>query len=603
MEARAERWSIRSVGAAAGICAALLGAATAQVTQRVSLDSSGAQGNGGSAGWWISADGRCVVFLSDATNLVSGDTNGVQDVFLRDRQSGTTERVSLNSSGVQGNSSSSWPSMSGDCRFVVFVSQADNIVSGDTNGVQDVFVRDRQSGTSELVSLDSSGSQGNSDCYGSSISADGRYVAFWSLATNLVSGDTNGVDDIFVRDRQSGMTERVSLDSTGAQGNSGSYQPSISADGRFVAFESFASSLVSGDTNGTFDVFVRDRQSGTTERVSLDSSGAQGNSASYRPSISADGRFVAFESFASNLVSGDTNGVMDAFVRDRQSGTTQRVSLHSSGAQANFGCTEPSISANGRFVAFNSLASTLVSGDTNGTRDVFMHDLQSGATERVSLDSSGAQGNDGSGGSSISADGRYVFFSSYATNLASGDTNAVIDVFVRDRIASGFVSTCDPGSSGVSACPCSNQPSGSGRGCDNSLATGGAVLSASGLAYLASDSLVFTTSGERPTATSVVMQGSAELPAGIAFGQGVRCAGGSLRRMYAKTAAGGAISAPDFGAGDPSISARSASLGDPIQAGQARWYLVYYRDPIVLGGCPATSTFNATQGGRVDWSP
>jgi hypothetical protein len=161
---------------------------------------------------------------------------------------------------------------------------------------------------------------------------------------------------------------------------------------------------------------------------------------------------------------------------------------------------------------------------------------------------------------------------------------------------------CLPGASGVLACPCSNPPSGIGsRGCDNSSATGGAELSSAGAASLAGDTVVFTTSDERPTATSIVLQGNALISSGIAFGQGVRCAGGGLKRLYAKTASGGSITAPQTG--DPSVSARSAALGDPIAAGSNRWYSVYYRDPIVLGGCPATNTFNITQTQQITWAP
>jgi hypothetical protein len=166
----------------------------------------------------------------------------------------------------------------------------------------------------------------------------------------------------------------------------------------------------------------------------------------------------------------------------------------------------------------------------------------------------------------------------------------------------GFTSLCDPGVGGVIACPCGNLPGSPGRGCDNSSGTGGAILSASGVAYLSHDTLVFTTSGEKPTATSIVMQGNSLLANGVVFGQGVRCVGGTLKRLYTKTAVAGSITAPNFGAGDPAVSIRSATLGDPISAGQSRWYLVYYRDPIVLGGCPAANTFNATQTVRIDWS-
>ena len=398
------------------------------------------------------------------------------------------------------------------------------------------------------------------------------------------------------------VTELVSVATGGAQGNDTSTEASISADARFVAFWSDASNLVGGDTNGVEDVFVRDRQTGTTELVSVATGGTQGNARSRYPSISSDGRFVVFWSDASNLVAGDTNGSADVFVRDRLSGTTERVSLAAGGAQGNADSLGPSISASGRFVAFWSLATNLVAGDTNAWNDVFVRDRQSATTERVSVATGGAQGDFNSYDPSISADGRFVAFESGATNLVAGDTNGSFDVFLRDRATASFTSLCDPGLSGVIPCPCFNAPAGPRRGCDNSSTTGGASLSASGVADLAMDSVVFATSGEKPTATSVVLQGNALAASGIVYGQGVRCVGGSLKRLFVKSAVGGSITAPDVWFGDPTVSARSAAQGDVIQPGQSRWYLVYYRDPTVLGNCPATSTFNATQTGRVDWS-
>jgi hypothetical protein len=244
-----------------------------------------------------------------------------------------------------------------------------------------------------------------------------------------------------------------------------------------------------------------------------------------------------------------------------------------------------------------------VAADTNARRDIFVHDMKSGTNVLVSLDSAGAQGNANSTFPSISSDGRFVAFDSVATNLVPGDTNGYMDIFLRDLNAVGFTSLCHPGIAGVSACPCSNPPGVQGRGCNNSSGTGGAVLAASGIAYLSMDSLVFTTGGEKPTALSIVLQGTASLVTGAVFGQGVRCVAGTLKRLYAKTASAGSITAPEFGAGDPTVSARSASTGDVIQPGQSRWYAVYYRDPIVLGGCPAGSAFNATQTGEVEWLP
>jgi hypothetical protein len=594
----------------------LSGASLAQVTQRVSVDSSGGQGNNesGQLGTAISADGRFVVFASNASNLVPGDTNESWDIFVRDRQSGTTERVSVDSAGVEGNNTSQYPSISDDGRYVAFESMATNLVPGDMGVFADIFVRDRLTGVTERVSVDSGGVQGDSDSHNPSISADGRYVAFWSYATNLVPGDTNGYFDVFVHDRQSGATELVSVDSVGLQGNIGSYWPAISADGRYVAFMSNATNLVIGGTNGVWHIFVHDRQTGATELVSVDSGGIQANGNCYYSSISVDGRYVAFESLATNLVPEGTNGSQHIYVRDRQSGTLELVSVDSGGVQADNNSAYPSLSADGRFVAFWSQADNLVPGDTNQFGDTFVRDRQSGTTERVSISSSGIEESGDSWLPTISADGRYVSadcryvaFASWANNLVPGDTN-MEDVFVRDRLGgTSFTSLCDPGVGVVIGCPCSNAPSGAGRGCDNSASTGGAILSASGGTYLSSDSLTFTTSGEIPTAMSVLLQGTAVLPSGEVFGRGVRCAGGVIRKLFVKTASGGSITVPDFGGGDPSVSTRSASQGDVIQPGQSRWYLVRYRDP--NAACPASfsaipvHTSNATQTGQVSWSP
>ena len=585
----------------------LAGHAAAQVTSRVSVDSAGVQGNADVQfkNRCVSGDGRYVVFYGDASNLVPNDTNSAQDVFVRDLWLGITTLVSVDSAGVQGNYHSYWPTISADGRFVAFESRATNLVPGDTNGAYDIFVHDLQTGATTRASVDSSGAQANGNSYGfgCSLSADGRYVAFGSDATNLVPGDTNGIKDFFVRDLVAGTTERVSVDSAGVEANATTIEAELSADGRYVVYFSAASNLVPGDTNGVADVFLRDRAIGSTTRLSVDPAGVEGNGISRSPSMSADGRYVAYCSWATNLVPGDANSAADVFVLDRQSGTTTIASLDSSGVEGDSYSYYPSISADGRWVAFYSNATNLVPGDTNALPDVFVHDRHSGSTSRVSVDSGGAEGNGFSGWPVISGDGSIVAFMSDASNLVAGDSNAFRDVFVHERAASHFTSLCDPGVGGVSACPCANPPSGSGRGCDNSSATGGAVLTAGGVAYLALDSLVFTTSGEKPAATSILLQGDAAVPAGVAFGQGVRCAGGALKRLFVKTAVGGSVTAPDFGAGDPTISARSAALGDAIQAGQSRWYLVYYRDPTVLGGCPGSSTFNATQTGVVGWWP
>jgi hypothetical protein len=428
------------VAAAAGL---VVHPASAQTTERVSIDSLEAQANNISWGSSISADGRFVAFQSYATNLVAGDTNGVPDIFVRDRQTGETERVSVASLGAQANNQSVEHSISADGRFVAFRSLANNLVAGDTNANWDVFVRDRQTGETERVSVDSQEVQGNFGSAQPSISADGRFVAFWSGP--LVADDTNGVEDVFVRDRQTGETERVSLNIHDAQGTLGSNEPSISADGRFVAFKSSAANLVYSDTNRRDDVFVRDRQTGETERVSVDSLEAQLNGTSSGPSISADGRFVVFLFLDSN------NGSRDIFVRDRQTGETELVDVNSQEVPANLDSGGSSISADGRFVAFSSYATNLVTGDTNSVDDAFVRDRQTGETVRVSIDSLGAQANSASGGSSISADGRFVAFTSYASNLVAGDTNDTWDVFVRGDILTTIALSASPSMGGTTA--------------------------------------------------------------------------------------------------------------------------------------------------------
>jgi archaellum component FlaF (FlaF/FlaG flagellin family) len=363
---------------------------------RVSVDSAGNQAIGFSGGSSISGDGRFVVFSSDANNLVPGDTNATVDIFVRDLLTNITTRVSVDSAGNQGNGYSGYSSISADGRFVAFVSFASNLVPGDTNNSEDVFVRDFSSNTTTRVSVDSAGNQGNNFSDLPSISANGQKVAFSSRASNLVPGDTNDRRDIFVRDLSTNTTTLISTSSNGDRANSSSSGSSISADGRFVAFVSSATNLVPGDTNNRDDMFVRDLLTNTTTRVSISSTGNQGNQESSTPFISADGRFVTFSSDASNLVPGDTNNNGDIFVRDLSSNTTTRVSVDSAGNQGNGFSNSSFISADGRFVAFSSTASNLVPRDTNNTSDIFVVDLTNapGVINTPSNNINGTPGND-----------------------------------------------------------------------------------------------------------------------------------------------------------------------------------------------------------------
>jgi Tol biopolymer transport system component len=416
------------------------GLSQAPSTSRVSVDSAGAQANGRSDGRLaISRDGRFVAFGSSAANLVPGDTNGRSDVFVRDRQSGTTTRVSVDGAGAQANEQSWRPAISADGRLVAFASLASNLVAGDTNGAADIFLHDRLTGATARVSVASDGAQGSGESNEPSLSADGRSVAFTSHSSNLVPGDTNRWEDVFVHDRATRATRRVSVGSAGIQGNSFSLEPSISGNGRFIAFRSGASNLVPGDTNRGHDVFIHDLQSQSTTRVSISNEGAQASCGrvyespcSWEPSLSADGRLVAFTAGAPNLVARDTNEDDDVFVRDRLGGTTMRVSVSSGGAQADSASYGAAISAEGRFVAFTSGASNLVVGQTNHSEDIFVHDIATGSTAPASVSSTGEWANGGSFWAASSGGSRAVAFVSHASNLVAGDTNGFTDVFVRD---------------------------------------------------------------------------------------------------------------------------------------------------------------------------
>ncbi|MBK6727575.1 MAG: PD40 domain-containing protein [Xanthomonadales bacterium] len=391
----------------------------------------------------MSANGRFVAFDSAASNLVVSDLNKSWDVFVHDRQTHQTTRVSIASDGREANTdtrnqSERAPAISADGRYVAFRSSADNLVAADTNKSFDVFVHDRQTAQTTRVSLGSGGIEGDDHSSFFSdiaISADGRYVAFESGATNWIAPDTNG-NDIYRHDRQTGTTLRISESSTGVQANQGCLGPAMSADGRYIAFRSYADNLVTGDTNTLQDVFVRDVQAGTTIRASIGQGGVEGNDDTTDDvAISGNGRVVAWVSGASNLVANDNNNRADVFVRDLDAGTTTRVSIDSAGVEANDFTAQPALSFDGRFVAFWSQASNLVSGDGNDW-DVFVHDRSTGVTRLMSVGVGGA----GAGGlvPTLSGDGFWIAFSSDSTNLVGDDSNLATDVFVTPGVPQLF---------------------------------------------------------------------------------------------------------------------------------------------------------------------
>jgi Tol biopolymer transport system component len=404
-------------------------------TTRVSIAGT-TQANSASIAAAISRDGRYVTFASLASNLVPSDTNGRPDAFLADRTTGTVERVSVATGGAQGAGGGTAlvaapAPVSPDGRFVAFRSELTDLVPGDTNASTDVFLRDRQSGTTELVSVAASGGPADGASGEPAMSADGRFVAFTSTATNLAGTDTNlHGQDVFVRDRQTGTTVLASLGPDGAQLPAGANRPAITDDGRFVAFIG----LNSGNA------YVRDLQNGVTEIVTVSTAGVVANGSVTTLAMTPDGRYVVFSSTATNLVSGDTNGAMDVFVRDRVAGTTERVSLAQDGSAPSGGSDGPAISPDGRFVAFQSPAANLVAGDTNSVRDVFIRDRSRGTTTRASVSSAGVQGSGASSAPALSATSPAggagplvtVAFESAARQLVSDKTSTVSDIFARD---------------------------------------------------------------------------------------------------------------------------------------------------------------------------
>jgi hypothetical protein len=471
-------------------------------TTRVSVAADGSQANHTSQGFEVTPGGRYIVFRSKATNLVGVDTASYFNIYVRDREAGTTVLISRPEAGGVANGSSYACAISANGRWVVYASDATNLVTGDPSAVTDLFVHDRDAdadgmfdepGQTATVRLTAS-HDGSLVEWGSSwpdITDDGRFVGFDSYAPNLVPGDTNNVFDTFVIDRDTDedgvfdeagatATVRVSVAGDGTEANDGSFYARMNADGRFVVFYSTASNLVPGDTNGWSDIFVRDRDTDAdgvfdepgfvaTRRLSAAPDGSPANERSQVAVIDSVGRVVAFRSLATNIVAGDSNDVFDVFVVDRDTdgngvfdeagGTsTTRVSAVDGGGEANGASDNPALSPNGRFVGYHSYATDLVAGDTNDRVDAFVYDRLAGSTVRVSVATDGTQANGDTLTGPLSFTlGHLVMFNSYATNLVADDTNGMLDVFLAgpliDPLLTLTVAKAGSGSGTVTSAP------------------------------------------------------------------------------------------------------------------------------------------------------
>lgn len=428
----------------------VLAAPLAAATARISLTTSNGEADRRSEKPSISDNGRFVAFQSDAWFLVSGDTNQHTDVFLRDRDTDndgvydeygavSTIRVSVASDGSEGKNGyygSYNPGISGDGRYIVFQSDEKNLVGGDTNDATDIFVHDRITHSTTRVSV---GAGGQADSYSGypGISGNGSKVVFYSCAQNLVGGYSTGRCDVYVTSNTGAGTTLVSIGYDGKFSDWGGGSPAISGNGQYVAFQSSSTNLVPNDTNAWQDVFVRDLTANTTWIASLASDGTQAKHDSYMASVADDGS-VVFQSDAVNLVPGDTNhscnGVWAPNCNDiflRQGGTTTRLSVAADGTESNGDSTDAYISPDGEYVAFQSDASNLSPLATTRTRQIYARDLLTGEIVLVTVNTSGKASYGSSANAAVSRDGDYVAFDAYASDLVAGDYNNMNDVFAR----------------------------------------------------------------------------------------------------------------------------------------------------------------------------
>ena len=421
--------------AAAGGLAALLLAATSPAalagkTELANVNSAGVQGNDQSSWPAISGNGAVVAFQSVASNLAAGDKNDSSDIFVRNRVTGTTVRASVSSGGAEANDYCSSPIISKEGRRVAFYSFATNLVPNDTNGRPDVFVRDLEAGTTVRASVGPGGQQLEGTSSLMAVSADARLVVFW-LQEDL--GDDRFRDTVMTRDLRAGTTVVESRNAKGEPANAQFSEVRMTPDGRYLAFDSGATNLVPGVRAGSSNVYLRDRAAGTFALVNVRPDGGPSVGEAITVGLSADGNLVAFGSTADDLVpGGGAGGRLVPFVRDMRAGKTTRLAITPPGVEPNGDTYVYGMSGDGRRVLLLSYASNLLPGDVNGEPDVFVHDRQTGETVLASARANGSFARKGSSDlSAISLDGRWVAFESDASTLVPNDTNRAPDVFVR----------------------------------------------------------------------------------------------------------------------------------------------------------------------------
>ncbi len=544
-------------------CVALL-PAFAMGQQALSLESRNAVGNSSQSKCYaraLSPDGRYAVMLGYSTDMnpVPGPWEDLPALWIRDRTTGLNELISVSITG--GYSSNLVPtftsaisaSISADGRYVAFDSGASDLVAGDTNGQPDVFVRDRVAGVTTRVSVAHDGSQLPVQSSKPRLSADGRYVLFATLATNVMPGPpqgSGGTDNIYRYELNTGVIDFVAVYGAGA---------AISADGRFVALSQLLSAAPE-DTNSAPDVYLLDFQSGSTTLVSVNPNGLAGNGYSTSPEISGDGSVVAFISNASDLVAGDTNHGFDIFVRNLVTGTTTIASSHTDGTQIEqlaSGLSECRLSLDGGHVLFDTNSRNLIDADLKTYSDVFVHDVAGGETQILSVDSNGWQVFEpigyGAYKGGISADGQLVLFDTSA-KLTPDDPSSARSVFVHDRTIPVSRAFCF---GTATACPCANAGS-LGRGCQSGNVTVGVRLQSTGAVSVANDTLLLQAVVLPPGVSVLFFQGTARVNGtlGAPFGDGLRCAGGTTTRLGIRIADATGFAAYGAPFGDVSVSSR-----------------------------------------------